>query len=163
MVRAPVNPWIVSSFLDSCAFDPKYAPEDEAAGEIHRAHVDQGLAVQIAHSNQKEIEHRNTPAWVKSQAAGLIFTNEVSLTPGEREMFRRIHSILTGTGKPENYVSDARHVFEAQKYGSYFVTTDKRILQRAAELRTICNVEIQLPSQFLKLVRENDNPYDIAT
>lgn len=148
-----MNPWITNSFLDSCAFDPKYHPEDEAAAEILTLHKENGLGIRLAHSNQKEVDNPKTPAWVKSKAARLIYTTEVSMTPAERSRFETIHRIVTGNGKPENVKEDARHIFEAQKYGSYFVTTDEKLLNRAGELRDACGVEILRPSEFLRLVR----------
>jgi hypothetical protein len=41
------------------------------------------------------------------------------LIPGEKSRL--------SSGKSENLEADARHVFEAQKYGSYFVTRDARL------------------------------------
>jgi hypothetical protein len=148
----PMNPWITNSFLDSCAFDPKYHPEDQAANELFRLHQTEHLGIILAHSNQKEVDHPNTPAWVKAKAAGLIYTTSVMLTSGESSRLNRIQAILAGNGKPENVADDARHVFEAQKYGSYFITTDERLLKRAEAIRTECTVDILRPSQFLELV-----------
>ena len=158
MARRPLNPWITNSFLDSCAFDPKYAPEDAAAQEIFELHDKKQLGVQIAHSNQKELEHPNTPEWVKKEAQGLIYTLEVGLTPNERALRQKIHRLITGQGKPEKMAADAQHLFEAQKYGSYLVTVDGRLLKFADELRNLCNLDILLPSEFLALVRSNENP-----
>jgi hypothetical protein len=154
----PMNPWITNSFLDSCAFDPKYRPEDEAANEVFRLHQAKHLGILLAHSNQREVDHPNTPAWVKAKAAGLIYTTSVTLTPGERTRLSRIQAILAGNGKPENVVDDARHVFESQKYGSYFVTTDERLLNRAGAIRMECGVDIVRPSQFLELVHNYVRP-----
>jgi hypothetical protein len=153
-----VNPWITNSFLDTCAFDPKYHPEDAAAIELFKLHQEDGLGLRLAHSNQKEVDHPNTPGWVKNNATGLIYTMKVSLTPAERSRLKKIHTILTGNGKPENFEEDACHVFEAQKYGSYFVTTDDRILRRADEIKVACGVEIWRPSEFLRLVRNHVRP-----
>lgn len=154
----PMNPWITNSFLDSCAFDPKYHPEDQAATELFRLHEKEGLGILLAHSNQREVDHPNTPAWVKTKAAGLIYTTSVTLTPDEKSRLRKIHAILTGDGKPENAEDDARHIFQAQKYGSYFVTTDERLLKRADEIRAECGVEILRPTQFLGLVHSCVRP-----
>ena len=153
-----MNPWFTNSFLDSCAFDPKYHPEDLAATELFRLHQTEHLGILLAHSNQKEVDHPNTPAWVKTKAVGLIYTTSVALTPGEKSRFTKIHTILTGNGKPENVTDDARHIFEAQKYGSYFVTTDERLLKRADEIRAECGVDILRPSQFLELVHHHAPP-----
>jgi ribosome biogenesis protein Tsr3 len=67
---------------------------------------------------------------------------DVQLTAGEVRKLREIEAILAGNGKIENIVQDARHIFEAQKYGSYFITTDSRILDRASKLRSATNVAI---------------------
>jgi len=155
MVKRPLNPWICNSFIDSCAFDPKYSPEDEAANQIFELHRNEQLGIQIAHSTQKEINHPNTPSWVKTEALSAIYTIEVSLTSNEQALQARIHSILTGDGKPENYAADAKHVYEAQKYGSYFITTDTRILDKATEQLGVCNIDILKPSQFLAIVQAN--------
>src|SRR5215510_4907915 len=98
----PVNPWITNSFLDSCAFDPKYHPEDQAAKELFRLHQTEHLGIILAHSNQKEVNHPNTPAWVKAKAARLIYTTSVILTSGESSRLSRIQAILAGNGKLEN-------------------------------------------------------------
>jgi hypothetical protein len=52
----PPDPKRRMNFLDSCAFDPKYAPEDTASEEIFKRYNDGQLVLNLAHSNQKEIE-----------------------------------------------------------------------------------------------------------
>lgn len=156
-----ISPLITNNFIDSCGFDPEDAEEAAAANRLHQLSDEGQLLLQIAHSTQKEIEHPNTPDWVKQQAGGLIYTLPTNLTEGERAVARDIHAVLTGNANPEKHAQDAQHVFEAQKYGSYFVTTDKRILDKADALRRRCGVEILRPSEFLKLVEhalaeEND-------
>ncbi|MBW1644399.1 MAG: hypothetical protein JRJ76_16345 [Deltaproteobacteria bacterium] len=78
------------------------------------------VLIQIAHSTQKEIDHPNTPDWVKRQALNLIYTIPVHLTDSELRKLREIEAILAGNGKVENILHDAKHVFEAQKYGSNY-------------------------------------------
>ncbi len=149
-----INPLICNCFIDSCAFDPKYKPEDDASNEIFGLCEDGKLLIQIAHSTQKEIKHPNTPAWVKREASNLIYTIAVSLTDNENKLLRKIETILAGNGKVESILQDARHIFEAQKYGSYFITTDFRLLSRAANLRSSCNVVVLTPSEFLSIVKQ---------
>ena len=150
-----IDPHITNNFLDSCAFDPKYKPEDTAAIELFELYKQGKILLQIAHSTQKEVEHPNTPKWVKDEANNLVFTIAVPLTPNEVLYLRKIEAILAGNSKVENIAQDARHVFEAQKYGSYFITTDARILNRADALRKSCGVVIVKPSEFLALVNES--------
>lgn len=150
----PINPLTANNFVDSCAFDPKYEPEDRASEEIFRLFKEGKLLIQIAHSTQKEIDHPNTPVWVKREALNLIYTIPVHLTDSELRKLREIEAILAGNGKVENILQDAKHVFEAQKYGSYFATTDSRILDQAGTLRLACNVNVLKPSEFLSLVKQ---------
>ena len=112
------------------------------------------ILIQIVHSTQKEIQHPNTPIWVKQEADNLIYTLKVQLESQEIKILRKIESILAGNGKVENIAQDARHVFEAQKYGSYFITTDNRILKMKNKIHKLCNVTILKPSEFLSLVME---------
>ncbi len=155
-MKKPINPLITPNFIDSCAFDPKNDVDEVAASaEIFRLSEEFRLGIHIAHSTQKEIDYPNTPSWVKRKAKGLNHTLLVSLTIAESSQLRKIETILAGNGKVENILQDANHIFEAQKYGSYFITTDKRILDKASELHKIgCQVTILKPSQFLAIVKE---------
>lgn len=152
--RSYPDPRRTNSFLDTCAFDPKYAPDDEAAREIHRIAQEGSISVLLAHSNHKEIEHPNTPEDVKREARSMIYTVETALTPGERTQKAEIHRILTGNGKPEKYAADAAHVFEAGKYIGYFITADRRVLDKRDELRKVSPAIVLTPSEWLRIYRE---------
>ena len=162
MKRKPLNPIIINpntrtNFMDSCAFDPKYEPEDISAHEIFCLYEQGKFVLNIAHSNLKEIDHPNTPIWVKKEAEALIYTLPVDLTPEEIQLKQRILVILAGKGKPENMVKDAEHVFEASKYCGYFITTDKRILKKKSELNGIVSCFIVKPSEFIKIFIAKNN------
>ena len=149
-----MNPWISNNFIDSCAFDPKYSPEDDSSREIFRLYADEQLGLMIAHSNLKEIEHPNTPDWVKAEARSRIYTIETERTSNEIALLNAIHALITGNGKPEQMRADAEHLYEATKYGSYFVTTDKRLLRHSTELLALCGINVVLPSEFLAVVQK---------
>lgn len=72
-------------FLDSCAFDPKYYPEDKASSNLFELKKKNKIRLMIAHSTVKEIEHPNTPIWVKKEALKMVYTKETGLTMQERE------------------------------------------------------------------------------
>ncbi|MHB8882633.1 MAG: hypothetical protein ACYC69_14140 [Thermodesulfovibrionales bacterium] len=154
MVYKHLDPKRVNNFLDSCAFDPKYSPEDEAAERIRKFGNDGLVNLILAHSNQKEIEHPNTPQSIKKAAVGMIYTIEGALTPEEKRRKSAIHATLTGNGKPETYAADAAHVFEAGKYGGYFITTDDRILKKRKELQDLSGAVILKPSEWLKVLED---------
>jgi predicted nucleic acid-binding protein len=153
MLRLGIDPLIRNNFIDSCAFDPKYEPETSSSNEIFTLSQAGHFLLHIAHSAQKEIDHPNTPISVKRAASALIFSMPVQLTQPEAALLNDITDILAGTGKVDNVVQDAQHVFEAQKYGYYFITTDKRILARAETLEKRCSVGVVLPSEFLRIAR----------
>jgi hypothetical protein len=152
--RSYLDPRLVNSFLDSCAFDPKYAPEDEAARQIRKLGNRDVVSLLLAHSNQQEIDHPHTPEDVKIEAQKMIYTIEIALTPDERKRKAEIHTILTGNGKPEKYKADATHVFEVGKYGGYFITTDERILGKWQELSRVCDAVIFKPSEWLRVFHD---------
>ena len=155
MAYRALSPLIVSSFIDSCAFDPKYEPEASASSEIFKLSEGENFVLEIAHSTQKEIEHPNTPDWVKALAGGLGYSINVPLTPNEKTLLNDIEVMLAGGGKIENIKQDAWHVFEAAKYGHYFITTDKRILARATALLDRSDLNVWLPSEFLASLKRH--------
>jgi hypothetical protein len=63
------------------------------------------ILIQIAHSTQKEIDHPNTPDWVKREALDLIYTIPVHLTDSELRKLREIEAILAGNGKVSKIIS----------------------------------------------------------
>ena len=148
------DPRRVINFLDTCAFDPKYTPEHECAQRIRVLRNVAQVNLALAHSNQKEIDHPNTPDDVKREASDMNFTIKTALTPNEVKRKKLIHDILTGNGKAEKYEADAAHVFEAGKYVGYFITTDKRILGKRAELERESSATILKPSEWLIIFEE---------
>ncbi len=119
-------------------------------------HVSNQVRLLLTHSNQKELEHPRTPEDVKREARSMIFTIETDLTPEERKKRAEIHRVLTGNGKPEKYEADARHVFEASKYVGYFITADRRILEKRGELRAVCAATIVTPTELLAIYHAVD-------
>jgi len=93
--RSLLDPRRANNFLDSCAFDPKYAPEDDAAQQIRTMGDDGQVKLVLTHSIQKEIDHPNTPMDVKREAAGMVYTIETSLNPDEVARKAQIYAVLT--------------------------------------------------------------------
>ena len=137
--------------MDSCAFDPKYSPENDASLRIFSLYEESAIVLNIAHSTIKEVEHPNTPSWVKKEAGGMIYTIPTSLTQKEVAQKTEILKVLTGNGKPEKMEKDAEHAFEASKYCGYFITTDERILKKKDDLHAFCAAIIVKPSEFLEV------------
>ena len=152
--RRPFDPRRATTFLDSCAFDPKEPVEEEAAArEILAIWQAGGANLIIAHSTKSEIDHLRTPDDVKRLAAGMVFTYLTNLTPNEERQRDGIHTLLTGNGKPEKYRIDALNVYEAAKYGGCFVTTDARVLNKKDDIQRIRPVRILKPTEWIEFYR----------
>lgn len=115
--------------------------------------------MEIAHSVLKEIEHPNTPLYVKGLAYKIGYTIPSDFTDEEKNLLWRIEKILAGNGKVENIRQDARHIFEAHKHGHYFVTTDNGILEKKEELNKTCSCSLSIVkhSEILSLIKTYDN------
>ena len=147
MLRQQIDPKFSQFFLDTCAFDPKYAPEHEAAAEIWKLYEADVLNLVLAHSNQREVDHPNTPSWVRARANSMISTMSVTLTPNEQKRRDGIVVLLRGNSTSDKHLDDAHHIFEASKYGGYFLTTDRRILKLSGQIHDLCTVQVMKPSE----------------
>ena len=147
MPRQQIDPKFSQFFLDTCAFDPKYTPEHEAAAEIWKLYEADVLNLVLAHSNQREVDHPNTPSWVRARANSMIYTVSVTLTPNERKRRDGIVVLLRGNSTSDKHLDDAHHIFEASKYGGYFLTTDRRILKLSGQIHDLCTVQVMKPSE----------------
>jgi len=143
----------LNNFLDTCAFDPKCALEHESAQQIRELWEQDQVNLILAHWVQKEVDRPNTPADVKREATEMIYSIKTALTPDEVTRKHKIHAVLAGNGKPENYAADAEHVFEAGKYGGIFITTDGDILNKREALERVSRATILLPREWQKVFR----------
>ncbi len=142
------NPKRSNNFLDTCAFDPKVEPEASCARRIRELSNEGKILLILSHTNQKEIDHPNTPSDVKLEAQAMIYSLSVQITVEEVKKQRKIHEILTGKASAGAHYADAAHIAESTKYGGSFITTDKRILSKRDELQKMGAV-IFRPSEWL--------------
>lgn len=150
------NPFYQPVYFDSCAFDGGNEIEQQASIEARELFEENGGNINIVHSVMKEIEYPNTPQGVKDIANNSIFTIESQLTPQEEAELKDVETIIVGNGNLEKRKADCRHVFEAQKYGRYFVTTDKDILKHGDAIKKrFSTLFIVNPSEFLEIVEQN--------
>ncbi len=153
MLQQHIDPRYAQLFLDTCAFDPKYSPEHESAAAIWKLHEEEVLNLVLAHSNQREIDHPNTPSWVRSQAAQMIYTLPDSLTQEELRRLDVLLTLLRGNSISNQHDDDALHIFEASKYGAFFLTTDRRILGLRSRIYDLCSVQVMKPSEAIARIR----------
>ena len=152
-----LNPFRANIFIDSCAFDPKVEPEHSCSQQIFSYYEKGEINLIVSHSNMKEAEHPNTPARIKAEASSKIYSLETSLTAEEEAKKNEIWGILIGNGNPEKMKPDSDHVFEAHKYGGYFVTNDHRIIKKRDNLQNICNAIIVTPCELIDIINEHSS------
>lgn len=95
-------------------------------------------------SVRREVSHPRTPADVQAAILPRIYTMNVSRTAGEVSKLGEIRKVLRGNATSGKHDADAEHLFEASKYGAYFITEDQRILRKRAELRPIIGPALQI-------------------
>ena len=153
----PPDPLYHPVYYDSCAFDGGDETEQKASIEARELFEKKGGNIKVVHSVKKEIEFPSTPQSVKDIANNSIYTIEVQHNQEEVSELREVERIIVGNGNIEKRKADCRHVFEAQKYGRYFVTTDNGILKHSNEIRKRFNLFIIKPSEFIGIVKKYGN------
>ena len=155
-MKVPPNPFLQPVYFDSCAFDGGDTTEQQASIEARMIFEANDGTINILHSIQKEIDYPATPQWVKDLAANYNYTLQVPLNSGEQKELRNVETIIAGKGDLEKRKADCRHVFEAQKHGRYFVTTDKGILKHStAILKRFSTLWIIKPTEFIGIINEH--------
>jgi hypothetical protein len=153
------NPYDDFIFFDSCAFDGG-SPNEQLASKKARKILDENnKKVMIMHSVASEIRNSNTPDWLQEIEPKSRQTVKLNLTPKEKSVLSEIEQLIVGNGKLEKRKADCFHVFEAQKYGGCFVTSDVGIYKHSEAIDSNYGLKIIKPSEFLELVRE----YSIRT
>jgi predicted nucleic acid-binding protein len=147
----PPDPRRTLTFLDSCAFDPKYDPEDAASNHMLSLYRDEKIVLVISHSVESELEHPNTPRAIVQLANDMNRTHPVDLTLQEQQRLQGIKSELSRHARPGKHEADACHIFDAGKWHAYFVTTDERILKRRTALQFASQATILRPTEWVAI------------
>ncbi|WP_299589607.1 hypothetical protein [uncultured Microbulbifer sp.] len=146
------NPYDNFIFYDSCAFDGGDIAEQEASEKARNILDAQKKRIMLMHSVVDEIRNPSTPKWLQEREPRSRQTVKLNLTEEEKRTLQDIENIIVGNGKFEKRKADCFHVFEAQKYGGCFVTTDSGIYKHAEEIFNKYGLYIIKPSKFLELI-----------
>ena len=152
-----LKPFKSNIYFDSCAFDGGSQEEQNSSIECRQILEQSGNKIQILHSVQNDIDYPKTPSWVKREAMSSVFTKETALEADELKKLKDIERIVVGNGNLEKRKPDCRHVFEAIRYGDYFITTDNGILKHSDIIFKKYHVYIMKPSELLKIIIEYQN------
>jgi hypothetical protein len=146
------NPYDDFIFFDSCAFDGGDFEDQRASQRARDLLEKKKKKVMLMHSVVSEIRNPGTPGWIQEIESRSRQTVKLNLTTAEMEILRDIEEIIVGNGTPEKRKADCFHVFEAQKYGGCFVTSDVGIYKHAATIKEKYGLNIIKPKDFVELV-----------
>jgi hypothetical protein len=133
--RRPLDPRRVNIGLDANALDRDGSDRDRLVDRFRRLSDVGVLTVVVAGGVRDEIHHPRTPGGVQAAVLPQIFNLRPGLIEAQRVERRRVQQILQGNALPGAHAADASHLSEAAETGcGYFITHDKRILKKRAEL-----------------------------
>jgi predicted nucleic acid-binding protein len=155
-----INPLFVNSCIDSNIVHHMAAESWEPIRRILELYIENKIQLIIPHSVRTELLSPKTPARVRAAVQDLIFTKTVGLTVEERKERDRLIKLARGNAKLENIAADLLHVAESVKYGGYFITLDKRLLNRAVVISDVIGIEVVTPENFMERVAEAQKGLD---
>jgi hypothetical protein len=134
MTSRPLDPRICNVAIDANSLD---RPDAARATEVDRLLAlrnAERITLIVPKGVRLEFQDAATPDPVKEAGSSQLFTISVGLNSEELRLRCDIERELQGNAKPGKHKADADHLFEAAKYGGYFITHDDRILRRAGKL-----------------------------
>lgn len=132
--RRPLDPRICPVAIDANALDRDGSARDNLVDRLLGLSSVGTINLIVPKRVREEIQNPRTPAHVQEAALTKLFTIPVGLNSDERRRKQIIEQELQGNARPGKHMADADHLFEAAKYGGYFITHDQRILTRAGRL-----------------------------
>jgi hypothetical protein len=134
MTRRPLDPRICPVAIDANALNRDGGERDDLVDRLLGLSSAVTIRLLLPKRVREEILNARTPTHIQKAALPQIFTISVGLNSDEQRRHRIIVQELRGNAKPGKHEADADHLFEAAKYGGYFITHDDRILTRAGRL-----------------------------
>ena len=157
-MHQPLNPRGASVAIDANALNRD--------GCVHDALVDRLLTLRdqgafrliVPHGVREELLHPLTPPQVSKPGLASLYTLECDLTEPEQRQLHGIEAVLRGNAKAGKHEADARHLFEAGKYCSYFITHDVRVLHRSQGLDHLLppSLTVVTLERFLEIFDERE-------
>jgi hypothetical protein len=132
--RRPLDPRICPVAIDANALDRDGSARDNLVDRLLGLSSAGTINLIVPKRVREEIQNPRTPPHVQEAALPKLFTIPVGLNSDEQRRKRIIEQELQGNARPGKHMADADHLFEAAKYGGYFITHDQRILTRAGRL-----------------------------
>jgi hypothetical protein len=134
MTCRPLDPCKCPVAIDANALNRDGSAHDDLVDRLLGLSSAGTIRLLVPKRVREEILDPRTPAHVQEAALLQIFSYSVGLNSDEQRRHRIITQELQGNAKPGKHEADADHLFEAAKYGGYFITHDDRIYRRAGRL-----------------------------
>jgi hypothetical protein len=145
-----LDPRFGNNFIDANVLDRGSADYDDTVDRLLTLAEQGKMTLLLPYSVKAEIEHPHTPAEVKSRAAGLQYSIPVQLTTPELATHDRIRTLIRGNAQSAQHARDAFHLVEAAKYGGrHFITNDRRLLRKDAEIWDALHIRVISPTDFI--------------
>lgn len=135
--RRPLDPRSCNVAIDANALNRDGSAHDARVARLLDLHAAGIIRLMLPKGVREEIQNPRTPAHIRAVTAPMIFSYSVGLNSGEQREHRLIEQELQGNAEPGKHAADADHLFEAAKYGGYFITHDRRILGRSSNMRNL--------------------------
>jgi hypothetical protein len=134
--RGPLDPRRVNISLDANALDRDGSDRDLLVDRFRGLQDARILRKVVAPGGVRdEVKHPQTPDDVQDAILPQIFNLRPGLNEPQRVDRRRVQRILRGNSRRGVHAADASHLSEAAETGcSYFITHDKRMIKKRAEL-----------------------------
>jgi len=148
-----LDPRICNIGHDANALDRNGSPRDALVDRFGSLVSAGRLIVVVAGGVRDDVQHPRTPANVKDAVLPRIFNLRPGLIPSQHDERRRVAAVLQGNARRDKHAADASHLSEAAETGcAYFITHDKRILDKRDELRAVLppSLEIVTLTEFFE-------------
>jgi hypothetical protein len=135
--RRPLDPRRCNVAIDANALNRDGSTHDALVARLLDLYAAGTIRLMLPKGVREEIQDLRTPAHIRAATTPMIFSYSLGLNSEEQRKRRLIEQELQGNAKPGKHAADADHLFEAAKYGGYFVTHDQRILGRSSNMRNL--------------------------
>jgi len=151
----PPDPRYVGVRVDNNFFDDSLDDvERSAADAIMQLAIDMKLLIAIPHTVRKELDNPRTPRSARERANQLVYTLDTGM--GDPAALAKVASIMRGNALPGKHAADAAHLYDTAIWqAGYFVTCDRRVLQKATQLvAVIGQLWIVKPSELMVIYNQ---------
>jgi hypothetical protein len=135
--RRPLDPRRCNVAIDANALNRDGSAHDTSVDRLLNLWSDGTIKLITPKGVRLEVLDPRAPAHIQTAVTPMIFTYRVGLNSEEQQRRRMIEQELQGNARPGKHAADADHLFEAEKYCAYFITHDRRILDKAGKMRNL--------------------------